>query len=200
MDWSSLTGKIALIGNGPVKEDWSEAVDGCDHVFRFNFCTTDCARTGNRTDYLVINNVGRPAFEMLTRALPSCADGAEIVFGRNVETHFDYYERCGFDKYRLSLVSTEAAMVRCLGPRRWGRVDAGDYNQVFRRLIDLDGRADFLMPSLGFATLEIILTRRPEAVVHLVGFTFEGWKGHPWEKERLLAERYERADRVRFWR
>jgi hypothetical protein len=52
------------------------------------------------------------------------------------------------------------------------------------------------MPSIGFTVLECLVASGRYRALTLIGFTFTGWKGHPWGKEREIAESYQRDGRL----
>ena len=46
----------------------------------------------------------------------------------------------------------------------------------------------FISPSSGFLTINFFMQNKifKNYEKHLVGFTFKGWKGHPWKEEKLF--------------
>jgi hypothetical protein len=198
LDWGTLEGEIVLVGNGPVQQDCNDRVSRADHVFRFNFARADQENSGTRTDYLVINNVGKPAMRMLALGLPSLAAGAHIVFGRSVETHLEYYERCNLKRIPQCLVSTEQAMIKHLAIERFSRMSPEHCAAAFECLKAVNGRYDFAMPSIGFQTFHCLIENAPKARITLIGYTFEGWYGHHWRKERMVVESSVESGRAEF--
>ena len=196
MNWDTVTGSVVLVGNGPVKNDWSALVNSASTVVRFNSCENYGGASGTKTDILALNNLGMPGVALLAHGLPACCNRALPVLGRVVEVHFKYYEACRLADHPASLVSTEVAMIRHFGLSNYGRVSAEAYEGAFRRLIDVDGKSDFAMPSLGFTILECLVKSGRYKTLTLIGFTFEGWVHHPWAKERLIAESYQQDGRL----
>jgi hypothetical protein len=197
MNWQSLPGSVVLVGNGPIRNDWSALVDAADAVIRFNFCEKYGGYSGTKTDILVINNLGKPGLELLVRGLPECGHRAQLVFGRDVGVHFKYHDACGLMNHPASLVSTEAAMIQHFQLSSYESIGAETYDAAFQRLIAIDGKSDFAMPSLGFPVLECLVQSGRYLTLTLIGFTFEGWRYHPWAKERLIAESYQRDGRLK---
>lgn len=198
MSIESLEGEIALIANAPVRRDRSDIVDRTDLVIRFNACGSFDCGTGTKTDWVSLNNVAQPALAMLQHGLPECAKGTNVLITRPVETHYDYYDKCQLYEWPKALVCAERAFLHHFAIERCARLRPEQYGRVFERLIALDGKADFVMPSAGFTVLECLSQTRSCSRVTLVGFTFEGWPGHPWVKERAIAEQYADEGWVRF--
>lgn len=183
MEWNKIKGDVVLVGNGPIQENWSGRVSQADHVFRFNFATSDQEKSGTRTDFLAINNVGKPAFQMLSNGLPSQAAGAHIIFGRSVETNIAYYEKCNLSRHPMCLVSTERAMIKHFAIEHCSRLSPQQCAATFECLMSSNGNYDFAMPSIGFQIFHCLIESAPNTQITLIGFTFEGWDGHPWNKE-----------------
>lgn len=190
--WDDVFGNVFLVGNGPVRRDWSRDVDRADTVFRFNFCNFYGINNGSKTDVLIVNNVGQPAMSMLANGLPECGSPAKICFGRNTEVHRNYRDRCLVGNFPKALISVEEEMIEKFNIEDHESISYERYSTLFDQLIEMDGRGDFAMPSLGFVVLRNIMTLEKVDKVRLIGFSFEGWPFHPWSKEQKIAEAYER--------
>ena len=183
-------GDVLLLGNGPAPPDVDRLVARADTVVRFNQCESARGDEEARTDVLAVNATGQPGLNMLDKGLPRCASTATVFFARNVEVHWRRYRQFGLGRVPKALVPMHQAMVVHFGLGRHVAIPAGDYDAVFERLLGLDGAADFIMPSLGFTVLDLLAHRTYGSRLGIAGFSFEGWDGHPWRKERTLAERY----------
>jgi hypothetical protein len=47
-----------------------------------------------------------------------------------------------------------------------------------------------LFPSSGFLAVSWLMREFPDARLDLFGFTFQGWKRHPWQRERQALHSY----------
>jgi hypothetical protein len=52
--------RLFVVGNGPLPEDLSARVDASDHVIRFNEPKASIGMSGTKTDWLFLNNTGKP--------------------------------------------------------------------------------------------------------------------------------------------
>ncbi len=68
--------------------------------------------------------------------------------------------------------------------------DADFYRRCLACLQEGDDPADpGMFPSAGFMALRHVLERMEGARATLIGFTFQGWKGHPWAQEAAYVRR-----------
>lgn len=194
--------KVALVGNGPVAQDYSAIIDSCDVVVRVNMCSTYGGNTGTRLDVLALCNTGVAAVHVMNpRSNHFIGRAPEIWLSRNP---------CLYNEMRLHFRGQMAEQFFeeyswvVTGPAFKGKViRAMDYTlgaTLFEKLGKLQGQP-FVMPSTGIRLLEELiqspdlLPQRP-SMVYVVGFTHEGWPGHPWAAERALVDQYVAEGRV----
>jgi hypothetical protein len=186
--------RVALVGNAPLTRDYAALVDASDFVVRFNLPLTWGGRGGTRFDAWVIanGNGGRHfAVRRTFAAAPYRSLPSEIWFPRCVEVHRRLREAHadGFLKARAEQ-DFSRRIVNANGLRQpCTYFDAGFYR---RSLARLGAAADpTMVPSAGFMALTHVLERFEDSTVTLVGFTFQGWPGHPWALEEAFARRLE---------
>ena len=65
------------------------------------------------------------------------------------------------------------------------------YIRTWERLLSF-GATDAIMPSTGLLGIEMILDDQSfnDYEKYIIGFGWEGWKGHPWHLEKMLIEDY----------
>ena len=67
----------------------------------------------------------------------------------------------------------------------WIRLDEAFYGRCISQLFDLSNPDRLvLMPSTGFLAVHYVLEAMPDYRLCMVGFSFEGWPGHPWTLEQ----------------
>jgi hypothetical protein len=193
---------VVLVGNAPVTREHGPMVDGADRVIRFNLPATWDRGTGRRFDVWVIANGSagrafvrkRPFADAPYRALPS-----EIWFPRAVSVHGELRETHpdGFLKTHAER-DVAQRILRANGlAQPWMRLDAAFYRRCLERLRAIDPTVDpTSIPSAGFMALNRVLETRPDDAVTLVGFTFQGWPGHPWALEEAFVRRQASAGRL----
>jgi len=199
-DLDYIDGDIVLVGNGHVDVDLSMVIDRSPTVVRFNNCDNYGNRTGRKIDWLAINNVAQPAMDMLVSGLPACGRNCGVIFTRSVEAHYRYYDACRLHESPKALVDVGRSLKFHLGLRSVIEVGKSDAEAAFESLVCLDGQGDFVMPSAGFSLLHALVHRKRHGDIFLAGFSFEGWGGHPWRKEKQLAERYAEQGLLQFLR
>lgn len=206
--------KVALVGNAPLGDDRGRAIDACDLVVRFNDARGFGAEAGSRVDDLfLVNRGGAPAEWLEDPALaarPAIASARRIVLPLHPDSVFlDTRRGAGGDVHRDDADHTGALLARLArADREVLALDARHHERCCRALglVPAPGARsgagpgdardrlpdDALhRPSTGFVALVWYLRTLPaHARLALHGFTFEGWPGHPWrrERERVAAE------------
>jgi hypothetical protein len=194
--------RVVLVGNAPLTRDHSAMVDAADFVVRFNEPRSWGERGGTRFDAWVIANArgGRRFVRQRTFAEAPYRDlPAEIWFPRAAEVHGRLRAMgAGFlreDSERD--LSRRILRANGLQGRTVVRFDAAFYWSCLERLQEDGEEGPLLIPSAGFMATNYALARFDSAAVALVGFTFQGWEGHPWRREEAFVRRMERAGTLR---
>lgn len=182
--------RVAIVGNAPLTGDHASLVDAADFVVRFNKPLSWGGRGGRRFDAWVIANgkggrhfaVQRVFSDAPYRDLP-----AEIWFPRALDVHPElaadasegYLERLQDKDFSRRILRAN----RLRQPVT--RFDADFYRHCLTLLQEVAGDpGPVLVPSAGFMALNHVLRRFPAAGITMIGFTFQGWPGHPWDLER----------------
>jgi hypothetical protein len=189
--------RLAIVGNsdrpgggaGDAFADWRRIgafIDSADFVVRFNAIRNQTqAWTGRRTDRLYLRGQGSGGRLFARCGVPFYAidKPRELV----VVVDLRPYPRPNDDVYEL--VDYEEPIARRHSFATTFRLDQGVIAEA-QRLVQAESCP--LMPSLGFVALAHLLndssfTRHDK---YLLGFTAEGWNGHPWAVEKRLIDRW----------
>lgn len=190
--------KIAIVGNAPINYDLSDMIDSCDIVVRFNEYPRWGNHSGRKTDVLCVCNTGTPAEKMSTNRMilnaPFYHSSLEVWFPRNEDVHqshiVKYCAKFNQAKYYKDLSGMlinsnqlSADQVISFSPEL--------NDTAFNKLMKV-AKWPFIVPSTGFLTMEYILNepRFSDYDKSLVGFSFRGWRGHPWEAEKAITLDY----------
>ncbi|MDD2662764.1 MAG: hypothetical protein PHD19_03285 [Dechloromonas sp.] len=194
--------RMVILGNAPMKFDMTQYVDASALVVRFNECGNYAKGTGTKADILCLNNFGKPAEQWITRKtiqkLPFISSVDEIWIPRVADillTHrIAYKELTGdrhFDKDKFRDLSNELISSNGLGEKKIVRFSEELNKEVLDNLKSLSP-VDFREPSTGILAISHVLSEGRFSGYDkiILGFTFEGWKGHPWSGELLLVKKY----------
>ena len=196
--------RIALVGNAPTVRDDSAAIDACERVVRFNDARGFGGPTGSKvTELFLVNRGGapaewledpelarRPAVAATPRVVLPLHPGSAYLSTRtdpSGRVHRDDQDHSAALRARLE---TPARAVEPLPARAHERCCAA-------LGLDPAGGVDDGRPSTGTVALAWYLDAlEPGWHVVLHGFTFEGWEGHPWRRERAWVAERAREGRV----
>lgn len=202
--------KLLIIGNANVADDYAAFVHSCDVVVRINLRknhNTIHGTTGQKTDilcytpravHMVLNND-----EDLECIKDYCKGVRRLWFLRPRHAYLVNRtflagfilrkERLFLDESRAFLKSFE---LKKTVPEFVGKdfLDA-----VIHKLCALNPSIKRPLPSAGILVIEKVLACADfdHYEKYLLGFTFEGWEGHPWELEKELVRGYLGKGRLR---
>lgn len=198
-DLSDLAaGRLAIVGNAPDPRDHSAAIDSAERVVRFNNAAGFRGHTGSRLDWLALVNRGGQMREWLDD--PAFPDRPAIRAAKAFLFPFPALppERAGTGD---GACWTQEARARLAPLGAAIHVLTDDLHAEGARILgpDTEGTPN---PSTGFlVALALLRQRHPQApAVHIYGFGFSGWPGHPWEAERRWFAAQEQAGRLRLHR
>jgi len=197
---AAVSKNLIVVGNAACSINYSGLIRRADLVLRFNECKQFGGNVGTRTDILCINNLGAPARRYVaTRPLLHLEPvrSARLWFPRHAGVCLDHVSRMmqahpglrpqwpdlDFQDYAAEIV-TANDLGHCTA-----ETFSKDLNtRVFRKL-EQAGAPPFFAPSTGMLALARVLEDPAFAGhrVHLVGFGFSGWPGHPWQAERACV-------------
>lgn len=197
----SNVGRMIILGNAPMQMDMSDYIDSSDLVVRFNECQNYGMGTGHKTDILCINNFGQPAEEWVKyktiSKLPFINQVSEIWFPRteSILEHRKTVPDRHFDQLRFRDLSADLIASNHLANKSIVRFSDTLNAEVLSALKRLSSE-EFREPSTGILAIAHVLTAPTYSKLQkvILGFTFEGWKGHPWAGERALVESYATND------
>ena len=193
---------IAMVGNGPIEDDIADAVDGADHVVRFNRTRGFGGATGMRVDDLFLINCGGQMHEWLCDAgfWRSAAVRAArrvslpVAAGHPGSGLAAWAASAPADRHGVNFEHDVRARlggrVRTMpdGLRRAAIADLAALGAAPRRPV---------WPSTGFlAVFWYDRTAAPGARIALHGFGLTGWHGHDWARERAWLKQRMRDGRV----
>lgn len=185
-----MSAYIAVVGNGPLKEQAATEIDAAKLVIRFNVPAHTVAEAGNRTDLIFIGNTGRMMKKWLNRgAFESSqhfASAHRIIFPRHPDNIINLHVQknlvrkiLGKNKIyvKLGIKSlTRLGKEVSLCPPELGL-------SCYKELGLPTNCKSETIPSTGFLAIKYVLNLYPEEQIRLYGFTWQGWSGHPWQAE-----------------
>jgi len=183
-------------------------VDAADTVVRMNDCKNSVGRSGRKTSILCINNCGAPARRYvdgaILRKIPICVEAREIWIPRESEVHRKHAARHQESAMLRESDDLTSAILKAngLADRVVVRLTAALNEQMFEAIQQARRRHAIAdpawMPSTGLLTVAGVLSdpRFSAYHVHLVGYRFQGWAGHPWRAERTILAEQERNGRL----
>lgn len=190
---------IVVIGNAPLNRDFSALVDSADQVIRFNEPRTFNKGSGTRFDTWVIANLkgGRYfARQRIFRHADYRTRPRQIWFPRCAGVHSTLLrgKLLAPNLAADSDVDYSAEIVKQnkLPQKNQLRFSESFYWSCIEQLYDLN-RPEVVqvkIPSTGFMAVHYLLSVLSAKSVTLIGFSWQGWEGHPWEKERQVLEKW----------
>jgi hypothetical protein len=201
---------IALVGNAPTDKNYTDDIDAADWVVRFNKTRHLGTRYGRKLDDLFLINVGGQAHEWVRdqtfwrrRAVRS----ATVVSLPIAPTLLDYLGgqlwryQYGSARVRDSLNFTKQYLRRFSASKKV-RILPNHVRLAALQLVAGNTRQHDVThwPSTGFLALQWYYHHlAPNASIDLYGFSFAGWDGHHWERERDWVMRTLRSDSRLRW-
>jgi hypothetical protein len=168
---TAMTETLIVVGNAEPQEDWSEFIDQCAVVIRFNFTPFfDTLRTGLNTTILCLAGVPYPRAGEIPQLNAGIVKSCQTIW---VETpaFFDPLLR-GYKipPQRITLMNLHAVH---------DNYAAQDAEPIQK-------------PSSGFQVLRYLVNSAAFAghQKFICGFEWRGGSGHPWDQEKRQVARY----------
>lgn len=152
---------ISIVGNGPVSEVDAPHIDAADLVLRFNSAPL-CGAAGQRVDILLLN---RARVYTSKRINPIALHRASEVWVNDLETNG-----------QVDWLFEKECKPRYLGfgPIEKARKNLANYDPFQKS-----------NPTTGASIIAELLDTRPDASIHLFGFTHQGKQHtHDWDAEK----------------
>ncbi|MCA3573825.1 MAG: hypothetical protein IOC86_07890 [Aestuariivirga sp.] len=189
-----------MVGNAPLGVDFSDLVDNSAVVYRINDCKNYDGLSGQKTDIVLINNLGDSVPRYLVEKpflnKEICAKSEKFVIVRDHEVHRQFLISTNQQRF-LPMIEDQTTSIILENKIPLNKVVrySGKFNlRVFNTLLDVRAKERisdelFIMPSTGmFAILHALTRWRSHGFeINLIGFAFSGWGGHPWSCEKKLC-------------
>lgn len=192
-----MISSAAIVGNGPVEGKVREVIDASGVVIRFNEPTHPADVAGTRTDILFIANSGKTMQQRLAgrsfRSCPAFVAARKVVLPYHPEILARYHQRPSLlsrlKGRKLDWTTETVAMCRDAG-KEIEILEPASYEACCAAIGIAHHDRRRIFPSSGILALHHVLTvlRVPGSRIHLSGFTWDGWKRHPWLEERAWAQ------------
>lgn len=199
-----MTRRIAIVGNGPIREGLAGVIDSADLVIRFNLCGS-AGPGGRKTDIIAVCNTGRPALEMLAggrwKSSETVRQARAFWCVRASETFAAMREPLsrshpGLDDFCDDYTPGFETFARATG-RSLSIIPAATHRALDASLAAFDP-SPYVVPSSGLVTIAHVLDSVAEEGdrVCLAGFGHTGWQWHPFAAERRWVEAHIAAGRL----
>lgn len=202
--------KILIIGNAKVHRDYKNLFNSANLIVRFNNPRLLGDFDDGRTDYLSIGDTGNPALIFLLQIKNRVNNNfykiykksKNIIFSRNSDSHKKHFLKQK-DFFKKSHLESHLSIADFFIPelkkdnKIATYVSKKDNDYCFKKLSDISNPR-FICPSTGFLTIHYFL-RSPKFNNYekiLIGFTFKGWKGHPWSAEKKVLLEYSKTNKI----
>lgn len=209
--------RIILVGNAPLTKNISHLIKEDDYIVRFNLPLESSIKfTGDRTNAIFFANtdfLAKKNIEAGLLNLPLFASYPQIILPYDKEVilkNFPIYKvkLWGFIKYKKSNYNSEWLFKQLQQTNcDITQLSHDDYKQCLN-LLDIEDipvadrtTKKAYIPSTGFIALNYYLFnsnfRNIPIIMH--GFTFSGWDGHAWAKEKDYVTSLHTKSRVSFF-
>ncbi|MBN8954643.1 MULTISPECIES: hypothetical protein [unclassified Rhizobium] len=205
--WTTILARktAIIVGNGKLERDIADIVDGAQFVMRFNEPNLTGGMSGERTDMIMLAASSKTLYRRMIE--PDFLDNKALKAAKVVMLAYhpeiirQYHPRPNIFQ-RLSGRRADWTMqaIKQLGK-------AGKEIRIMPPQTYMDGCSELgiagpymhqIFPSTGFLGIAYTLAKFPasEWDVKLCGFSWEGWKRHDWQKERIWVENRIADDRL----
>lgn len=212
------TKKLFIVGNGKVFQDYSSLIDSADWVIRFNELDYYNVNTGTKTNIWVVSS--NPI--LLKRQIDNIQFNSKInSFARNLFIDSSILLLFSIPPFIPSKISSNSTKyLSFLEQERKSRKESvalflthfGLHNHTYKivefplkyvtELKVEQWSPIWMFPSNGYLITKMILEdfNYSDHQKYLVGFSWEGWQGHPWSIEKNALENLEREGLLKILR
>lgn len=188
--------RLVIVGNAPpkkrmlfFKKSYDTFINESDYVVRINLTPYHGMGMGTKTDCLAIVNIGIPAveFSYKTRLNSLVISQVKNIFFTRPKEYVSIKLSDGYPLLCKKNLSDEILDFQSISQDV--KVDFAN-KDLYLDLQNLVGEE--YMPSSGLVVVAHYLNEIEfhEYDFFLVGFSWEGWRGHHWVKEKLYIESY----------
>jgi hypothetical protein len=192
--------RYLLVGNAPI-DGMEASIRDADVIIQTNKCLHVDLIPRGKTKYVVITNTGTPSKKVVRHVRKLTTQNKlgdfSLVFARNEAYSLEKVRRLkavatGIFRFFRSYRSFRCPLDKKAIAAEFKLIEIGaDFSaQLDRRLMAL-GMKENQLPSTGLIAFEWIKTlMRPGDQLEPIGFTHQGWDGHPWTIEAQLVRPY----------
>ncbi|WP_246665216.1 hypothetical protein [Rhizobium tropici] len=186
-----------IVGNGKIERDLSRVVDDAQFVMRFNEPNLTGGKSGERTDMIMLAASSKTLYrrlidpDFLENAALKAARVLMLAYHPNIIRKYHprpnifqrlQGRRADWTMQAIGLMG-KAGKEICIMPPQTYVDSCSELGIAGPRMRDV-------FPSTGFLGIGYALANFPpsEWDLKLCGFTWEGWKRHDWQNERVWVE------------
>lgn len=191
-----MTGRVVVVGNGPLQRDLTDEIESADYVLRFNEPKESIGKSGIKTEMLMVSNSGKPMQRRLRD--PGYFRSAIVQAAREIVFPYHPYAIRTW-MHRPNLLSRlrgrradwtlEAVYAMGMAGKEVRIMPPSFYEEGCAELGISPDRMHNLFPSTGYLGLRYVFNEFPDHRVEICGFSWEGWKRHAWADERGWVEK-----------
>lgn len=206
-----LLKNLAIVGNAPTVINYSSLIDNSDIVIRFNDRKSYGGNSGLKTDILFINNTGEPARRYINQTpfKKHNTEPIEYWFPRNIQVHLTHLKKIkahhpnyanNYIESELDDLTKEIIFSNNLTKCHLMKLPKELNESLFQKLEDIQTHP-FLAPSTGSLAIEWAVNNNnfSNYRIHVIGFGFSGWIGHPWAAEKALMADYIYRNKIHYY-
>jgi|GEM_PF-2384563 len=181
---------VALVGNGDTAVGKGSEIDAHDFVVRINRAI-HFGPAGVKTDALAIINWSSPGCWMSNGETPINSDALASAKSIWLPMPPEEMEEVKNDQPEIFpwpgyVDFTKEVTEKLVGNRPTVKFPPMIWRDLTKDLRKL-GAERIMAASTGALVLAYLVRVCPKSRINLYGFTHEGWHGHPWSQEKILA-------------
>lgn len=188
---------VVLVGNAPLRSDFSQKIDEADYVVRFNEPKQSIGMSGTKTDLLMVATTSKPMQKRLQESefvqSPIFQAAQEIMLPYHPSIVEKYHPKPNiFSRLKGRRADWTHQTVDVIGLYKNIRIMSPQfYIQACEDLDIPEQNMKKQFPSTGFLGIwHMLQTHNTDKWnIRICGFTWEGWKRHAWDAERQWIEK-----------
>lgn len=195
--------RLSVIGNGVIHKDWSKTIDTSDVVVRFNNLNNYNLNSGTKTSIWVLSS-NKILLNRFVENPKSIEERTKLNLTESLQSSLNL-----FFSIPIFFPTKGKSQIEQDNKERTEAVNQflNHFNLIehpFRiiefpinYLFDLQPEKwlpNYECPSNGYLITRLLTDSHEysDYEINLIGFTWEGWEGHPWEFEKRYLEEMER--------
>lgn len=197
--------RIFIIGNAPDQESISDIFSKQDIVVRFNHPTDECLeRYGSRTDILFTINTWKFILKRIEADLiyqSWLQDCKQIILAYHPNILLKYHHQPSLFSRVFTHKKIDGSMnaLSYFGLKFPVTFLSEQFYLDCCSLLEIpESEFKNAIPSTGFLAINYFLKNFPDYEIYIHGFSWEGWHGHEWSKEKLYFQKLLTKNKI-FW-